>query len=162
LEKLNKENGCLRKQVVLLKKENSKLVQDKKKMDKADHVIKIGKNKKKKKDKHFSDEKRSANDEGRLIAGYSFSKTELYIYDISKKYEAADVEVIIKNYSKVVSYKIKQLHKYQLVKVEIHLTHKWTNKILNKCCYTTVSYKGEILNLRHVFLTINKIMVNET
>jgi hypothetical protein len=160
LEKLNKENGGLRKQVAILKKENSK--QLKEQIDKAENqVTKSGKNKRKKKDKKFS-EKRSANDERFLHQGFSHLKMEMYIYDILKKYEGADLEAIIKSFGKVSSYEVKRLHKYQLIKAEIHLAHEWKRKVLeNGWPYTTVSYKGEILNLRHVFTTTKKAEVDE-
>jgi hypothetical protein len=87
---------------------------------------------------------------------------EMYIYDIPKKYEGADLKAIIKNFGKVSSYEVKRLHKYQLIKAEIYLAHEWMNKVLGKGCYTTVSYKGEILNLRHVFTHTDKAEVDET
>jgi hypothetical protein len=46
LDKLNKENGSLKKQLSLLKKENAKVLQDKEMINKADHqMTKTGKKK---------------------------------------------------------------------------------------------------------------------
>jgi hypothetical protein len=115
LEKLNKENGGLRKQVAILKKENSKMLQDK-----ENRSTSGDKNRKKKKDKRFS-EKIIATDDSVPKDDYRREISEMYIYDILKKYEKTDVEAIIKNYGKVASYEIKRLHKYQLIKAEIYL-----------------------------------------
>jgi hypothetical protein len=45
-------------------------------------------------------------------SGFANKITEMYIYDIPKKYQDSDLEAIIKNFGKVESYKVKRLHKY--------------------------------------------------
>jgi hypothetical protein len=158
LEKLNKENGGLRKQVAILKKENSKMLQDKEIRSTSGDK---NRKKKEKKDKRFS-EKIIATDVPVLKVDYRQEISEMYIYDIPKKYENTEVKAIIENnYGKVVSYEIKRLHKYQLIKAKIYLFRDWFEKVLGKCCYTTVTYKGKILNLRHILSHFEKKKVDE-
>jgi hypothetical protein len=114
--------------------------------------------KNKKKDKKFSAKISVTDDQSTTNGKFSEEKSDLYIYDIPKKFQNSDIEDIIKIYGKVVSYEIKRLHKYQLIRAEIYLDKDW---IRNEKPYTTVSYKDEILNLRHVYANVEKSKVDE-
>jgi hypothetical protein len=136
----------------------SKLLEDKEKIGKAENqMTKTGIQKKEKRIENFPI-KISVTDDRLHRSGYSYTKSELYIYDIPKKYQG---EAIIKNFGKVKSYVVKKLHKYQLIKAEIHMSTEWIRLVNEKSSYTTVSYKGEILNLRYVFADVEKSKVDE-
>jgi hypothetical protein len=129
LDKLNKENGSLRKQISLLKKENPKALQEKKKISNTDHQTKKSRSRKKK--------KRSIITEVPILIDNQKTQNkakprDIFFYNIPKYWKEKDIVKELSKIGKVYRVQIKKQYKYLSVRALVLLYKQFESSFISR------------------------------